>query len=327
MRTRLFYIDISKIIAICCVVICHVWGRTHNGFVSPMDSQLSHIAIIIGTMGVPLFVMTTGVLIFNKKFECRNDIIYFYRHNLLTLYITGAIWFIIYLIISDTPITFHSLYRTLFLLEKPSDHLWYIRMILIYYMMLPFIVYINQKYRRAFFLLFLIALTITFLYNGYDCLFRNNPVPTQSGLSLISYLAYMALGNWISRKKISVVMVGFALISFCLGFCALEWSIMIGKLKFIWYDNPFVLCMTVPLFIIIRFLFINHVSRKFTESISNMTFGVYLCHMVILDRINSVFPPTLIGQILLLITTLTISFMVVKSTTLSKPLAKVIFRM
>lgn len=65
-RTRFFYLDILKIIAIFLVIFCH--------YQTVGNTILDNMAMTICYIAVPVFFMVNGALLFNKSFDLKKHI-------------------------------------------------------------------------------------------------------------------------------------------------------------------------------------------------------------------------------------------------------------
>lgn len=341
-NNRLLYIDIIKVTAIILVMMCHIpilYG------IEATQEQMSLgwlTSIIIGAIGVPLFMMCTGALVLKRRMDCLADVMKFYRKNLLTIYITGCIWCLIYYGLSayhsNESITIGGILKTILLINKPEVHLWYIRMILMYYFAIPFLTYLLHSHERMFIALVGIIAIITFGRNGYEILVNHNACPTTSGLSLSCYLVYLAIGYYVSNSKcsrynnkgnwgipiLSLMMVGGITITVLLRYA--DWF------RFMWYDNPFILIASVGFFALLKYIIEGtSISNNIISEMSKMTFGVYLCHMVILVYclpylLETINLPIVLEWLIVMLITLVSSFGLVYMSRFVPKLSKLLFR-
>lgn len=331
---RYLYIDIIKLIAIVCVVACHVFDiKNPNGIVYSTDSVMSHLYIIIGKTGVPLFAMSTGALVLNKCMSTKESIIHFYKNNFFTLYITSLIWFFIYAFINRGDFSLKAIVNLCFFIVKPEVHLWYVKMILFYYLFMPLIIYLLEKRPKVLYLISGMIFIGVFLYNGYDFLVNNNMIPTKSGFSTLSFLVYLVIGSIIHKNRSDCNFRSLFIPCFLIFTCIwiLVVSIEQGKINVLWYDNPFILCMGVSAFILIKQIFTNRQSNRLATELSNMTFGVYLCHILFIHILSlplfKLFGGyTPLTYILFQLIILVISFVAVRITKMTPTLSKVLFR-
>jgi len=89
-KSRKLYLDVARTIAIISISLNHAANRTYENYngqqaefydSSIFSSLIKTVATVFSRIGVPLFLMITGVLILNKVFENGNDIKKFYKNN------------------------------------------------------------------------------------------------------------------------------------------------------------------------------------------------------------------------------------------------------
>lgn len=110
-------------------------------------SEISQIFRIIfftiGRLGVPIFLFLTGALTLKKQIDTDEDVLKFYKKNLLPLFITVEIWNVLYNIFLSTlnkSFEFRILIdNILFLKQVNLPNMWYMPMILGMYIAIPFI--------------------------------------------------------------------------------------------------------------------------------------------------------------------------------------------
>lgn len=328
---RKVYIDVIKIIAIICVIMCHIpilWN------IDMMDEGLPlwwYIVNSLGILGVPLFMMSTGALILNKELNTRAGILRFYCKNTLTIYVTGTVWCVLYYITKTEHISFSDIIKTVCLINKPEVHLWYIRMVIIYYLAMPVIVYLHKNHIRLFIVLTAIIAIVTFGWNLFLILFEHTPAPTTSGLSLSCYIVYMAVGYHcavlhgnVIRGKILMALAGAVSMTILVVLRYNNWF------RFMWYDNPFVMVAAICIFSSVKELFKDAVRNDLLADMSNMIFGVYLCHVMfmypMMEYVQTNINPSLPAFLVVELSLLVISFSVVKVSGLFPSLSKLLFR-
>lgn len=107
--SRIFWLDVARCVAIISITLNHAVNRAYHVFEGqsaeffsiPLGSTLfKTVVYVFSRIGVPLFLMISGALLFNKGINNAEDIKKFYKHNLLSLLITSEIWmFIMYWVI------------------------------------------------------------------------------------------------------------------------------------------------------------------------------------------------------------------------------------
>lgn len=271
------------------VILAHVlWIYEQDGLLGEgMPSQFLTINRIIASLGVPLFMMVSGSLLFGKRFDSKNDVLSFYRRGLLPLFLTAEIWIVIYCLLTLHPFSAKELLLCMAFCHKPEVHLWYVRLIVIYYLALPLLNLLRCRWKTVFMLLLVLVISFTFLYNGW-MIYQGDACPTSSSRSYFCYIVYMAAGYGLSQVRLRGIMsLGFLPLAIVGGY-VLYLSLMKYR-YFLWYDNPMLAIMAMSLFCLIRYLFSSVPAKgHIAEEVSQMSYGVYLSHFVFIYGIGRV---------------------------------------
>ena len=147
MKARIFWIDIVKFVAILFVILAHVVWIVEQGIQVNciLSNDFLTINSIIATLGVPLFMLVSGSLLLGKDFKSNSDIFAFYKRGLLPLFITAEIWIVIYCLVTIRPFSLKEMLLCMAFAHKPEVHLWYVRLIVIYYLLIPFLNRLRSK--------------------------------------------------------------------------------------------------------------------------------------------------------------------------------------
>lgn len=328
--SRYIYLDLIKVVAIVMVIMCHLPLVDSLDMLGENIHILWNVNLSIGTLGVPLFMMATGALVLKKKFETKEDIVHFYRKNFLSIYITGVIWSILYYLINNIgQWNVVDVVKTILLINKPEVHLWYIRMVLMYYAVMPLLSFLCHKCTNIYCAIVFIVFLINFGWNGYDIIVCHNPTPTHSGLSLTCYLVYIAIGYWIANNKCDIP-IYICILLIVVGLFAVVYLRYADYFRFFWYDNPFILIAGVGLFALIKQLMQESSEIIALSELSMMTFGIYLCHMLFLYPVGRYLlmlsPNEFVVYLGVLIITLVLAVILVRSCHLVRGLSKILFR-
>ncbi len=328
-KPRLLWVDWTKLIAIFMVCVCHMYMLFPSfGAQEEKLSLTVNLLQTIGILGVPLFVMTTGTLVLSKSFDSWNDVVHFYKKNLLSLYVTGAIWSVFYQVLATSGTSWTDILLSALFVRKPAPHLWYLRMILIYYLFMPFLSYIFQHRKDISALLLLFSMSI-FVVSGMKMLVFRSSCPTTPGWSMAVYLTYLFIGFRVCHLE-RLVQKSFCLFLFLLSVGALVLIRHCGMCSFLWYDNPLVLSASASLFLLLHdagFQSTCPRAVKWAGKLSAMTFGVYLSHYAVLlfvvecqpsllQSLQSIVPDTITYVLMLVLCslcTLVLSFLFVRS--------------
>lgn len=323
---RQYYLDVARVIAIIAISLNHAVNRSFAHFNNQMEEFLTiplgltlvkTACAIFSNLGVPLFLMITGVLILNKRMETADDIKRFYKHNLLPLFITTEIWLVmIYwykgLFEGDTTIlhtqglwgSLQGMIETmLFQNQVTFGSMWYMPMILCLYTTLPFVVIVKDKLSNSKFspILFLPAI-ILFLNDmvrpAINVLLYTNDMPTLSSAlreaDLFSYFylyviaGYLVGAGFLSKLKgWSVGLLAALTFVLC---CTFQFYAYSQPLDYVVsYDFALLSICAAFLFEIIRRTahFLSRLEKLVTY-LARISFGIYLLHMVVMTSLNTV---------------------------------------
>lgn len=271
MSDRNLSIDYIKVFAIIAVVFCHI---SPEGY---FDDHMQLLGIMRMT-GVPLFLMCTGALMLNRDFSSRDSVKKFFRKNFMTLLVTSCLWYVIYMFVAQYEnITLGLFVKTLFLINKPTVHLWYLRMILMYYAVLPLMVYFRKKWTAVYYLItiavagFVFSKTTMMLISGLE-------YPTVSGLSMLVYWSYMEYGRYIVGNVSTFVRCLIAFIAI-ISFICLCFILNNREHLFLWYDNVLVAGLSCGIFVLLRYV-ASVLKVEVLTIFSKQSFGIYLIHVL-----------------------------------------------
>lgn len=281
MKYRIFWIDTVKFVAILMVVLAHVLWLFEQGMGYASDISKGFLTAnrIMASLGVPLFMMVSGALLLGKKFETKKDVLTFYRRGMLPLLMTAEIWIVIFCCINIRPFSIKELLQCMAFVHKPEVHLWYVRLIVIYYLMLPFLNMLRHKWKVGTIGMLCAIVAFTFLYNGW-LIFKGSLCPTSSSRSYFCYLVYMAVGYMLAKSNYTKIEVGLFAVLGILGGYALYVSLMSNS-YFLWYDNPLLAIVAICLFGLLKAGFIHVTECRTVVEVSKMSYGVYLSHFLL----------------------------------------------
>lgn len=321
---RKYYLDIARAIAIISISFNHAVNRSYANYSGQMaefydialwSTMFKTVITVFSRIGVPLFMMITGVLILNKKMENGDDLKKFYKHNLLSLLITTEIWYVLiywFLVLSGSQPVLENrgvfgavlgMFETmLFQNQVTFDSLWYMPVILCLYTTLPFVIMAKDKLSRSkFSWLFLLPVVVVFLNNmvmpSVNDFLRLHGLPTYTSAlymsDLISYfylyiLAGYFVGQGVLGKWKTWVVAGAAVGTFLL--CCGYQMYMYAQERNGLIDYYFPLlpvCAGMLLELLRRGADrLRRLERPVTY-LSRMAFGVYFTHIVIMTVVNS----------------------------------------
>ncbi len=281
MNSRVYWIDAVKFIAVLMVVLAHViWiFEQGGGRTGGLSDTFLTINRMVASLGVPLFMMVSGALLLGKKFETMSDVLAFYRKGLLPLFVTAEIWVVVYSFLNIRPFSVKELLLCMTFVHKPEVHLWYVRMIVGYYLMLPLLSVLMHRRKASFVCLTCMVVAFTFLHNGWLILDGSN-CPTSSSRSYFCYLVYMVLGYAVAKSSVTKMIVWILAAFAILGGGILYHSLM-NNSYFLWYDNPMLAVVAVGLFGLLKAGFIRVKQCQAVVEVSKMSYGIYLSHFLL----------------------------------------------
>lgn len=314
---RIFSYDIIRIIAALMVVMIHVTSHyVTNESLSSSEFFIANIFSAIARCAIPLFLMLSGALLLDEKkdFDIKKAI-----SSSKTMFIILYIWSFIYTILFDViwPLINNE---TIYLKEIINSfifghyHEWYLFMLIGLYLITPILKKIVNKENKELVKWF-IVLSIIFRFVP---VFLNFIINTHLGgnsllstyfegfkLSFLnSYVTYYLLGWYLTNIDLKKKN---RLIIYILGIIGLLITI-IGPILYSDIDRSYslfysdgsihILLYSIGLFVLIYYLFKNKNSLKYEKTLftlSKLTFGVYLIHLLVLEfprkliNINSIF--------------------------------------
>lgn len=321
-QKRMFYLDLARVIAIISISLNHAVNRSYSNYSSqmaefyalPLGSTLFKAVIsVFSRIGVPLFLMITGVLILNKKMEDPSDVKRFYKHNLLSLLITTEIWYVLMywiLAVSKGVISeqgwlgaIGGMFETmLFQNQVTMGSMWYMPMILCVYTTLPFAVMVKDKLDGSkekwlylpLGLLFAVSMVLPFV-NGLLQLLGLETYTTPLGEHYLFsfYYIYIIVGYWIGKgslEKLRTGVVAMATAGCFLICCGYQlWAYEQPANYLVAYNFPLMPVCAGFLFELIRRCADGFKrAEKPITCLSRISFGIYFVHIIIMTALTEV---------------------------------------
>lgn len=303
---RIIAFDVMRIIAIFAVIWLHFsCQRFYISFPSA-EWEIRNVYDSMVRWGVPVFVMISGALFLDSKKKL--SIKKLYTKNILRIICAFLFWSSIYMLYdfltTNRQITFGGVIS---IVVKGPFHLWFLKMLLGLYIVAPILKLIaNNKRIEIYFLL--LALITTFLLPWFFKLLGflninlshllNDFYEKMDTKIALGYTGYFMLGHYLKNKTIHSPT---RTIIYILGFSSLICVILLTYIKSIhsncadtfFYNNLslFTLAEAIAIFTFINHKFYNYKSKysPIIVKISNLTFGVYLTHILILKIFQNSF--------------------------------------
>lgn len=295
---RIIAFDVMRIISIFAVILLHYSSqRFYISFPSP-EWEIRNVYDAMVRWGVPVFVMISGALFLdsNKKLSIKR----LYTKNILRITCAFLFWSLIYLLYdilaTNRQVTLGGAISSV---VKGPFHLWFLKMLLGLYIMAPILKMIaNNKLIEKYFLL--LALITVFILPWFFKLvgfFNTNIYHLLFGFYekmdikiALGFTGFFMLGHYLKNKSFNPFIRKTIYI---LGLTSWICVIILTHFKsfhsnyadtFFYNDlSLFTLIEATAVYIFITHKFKNYKS-KYSPSIikiSNLTFGVYLIHILI----------------------------------------------
>lgn len=321
-KKRIYYLDILRVIACLAVIMIHsscdyVMYKTTN-----FNFWVGNIFDSFARLGVPLFVMISGALLLDEKYDYSKEKLLKHIKKMILFFV---FWSFVYCLL-------FNIIGQLFLLEKDFNvyriinafvqgyyHLWYIYLIIGLYLILPLLrLWVNDKNKKYVEYFIILSLIFNFLIpqiiiigNCYGNAFVgiNDILCSKLCLQYVGgFTTYFILGWYINNYEIK-----HKKLIYILGIISVLISIFgtyILKLEF--YGN---LSLHVLLYTAAVFLFAKNIKTKENKLvlfISKYSLGIYAIHAMIIYVVNKVllkinFTNALINIPIVFIITLVIS--------------------
>lgn len=319
-KQRKVYLDVIRVFAIISISLNHAVNRTYDNYgnqqaeymiSSAISTLIKTVVSVFSRIGVPLFLMITGVLILNKTFQTSKDLKKFYTHNILHLFITTEIWYCImywFIVFCNPEVTvlkdegflsavLEMLKTMLFLNQRTLGSMWYMPMILCLYLMLPFWAVIIKKFDARYVCFPLVVVFLNFMvlpslntfrmFQGQDWLTTTLNVGDLPSVYLIYILVGFWLGNGGLSKLKDWMILTLALTSFgsCCAYQYYAYSMPTNYL--VAYSSPGILFTAMFVFAYIKrkekcFVRFKEVFAYF----SKISFAIYFVHILIMEFLN-----------------------------------------
>ena len=311
-KKRIVSYDVARALAIVLVVLCHATELTYTLYfkqpemVGGATKLVASTLFSLGRLGVPIFLFLTGALILRKQIENDDDVLAFYKKNLLPLVIVNASWVIIYNVffLLNGNVEYVSIgniiKEMLFMKVVPLMNMWYIPMIVGMYIGLPFVAKIVKTFsKKSLYVGAIIVFVACFVFPFVNLMIKvfgiggGHLLSSNLNLSFLggTYGLYIIIGNCLARhKKIKLdsiwVVVG-TLTSF-LSVCSYQLFTRYGT-SFdpehkIWYDCPAILLCGVCLFILVTRTNFSKLDKRILSLItfvSKASLAIFFMHIII----------------------------------------------
>lgn len=299
-NTRIYYLDILRVIATFSVIILHVSGYKLE-WLSPttFDWQVMNFYDSISRFAVPVFVMISGALFLNR--EC--NIKRIFKKNILRIVTAFCFWSVLYGILAIVLYN-KSLKLAVGEMIVGHYHLWFLFMIVGLYIACPLLKKITEsEILTKYFLVtsFVFSFVIPQGVNIVGVFSQSiadsmNVIIDNIGFKIaMGYSGYFVLGYALNNKEFSpkekkiIYFIGVAGFLSAVAFNSVI-SIYKGETVVLFNDylSVPVLLESIGLFVFMKNmkLDLSEKAENYLSNLSKFSFGVYLGHLIVFEAIN-----------------------------------------
>ena len=296
-RKYYLYYDFLRILSSISVVLIHVSSKYY--YKLDINSNSWKIAYYYNGMsrfGVPIFIMISGSLFIKKEVSFERLFKIYIKRMLIHYFCWSFIYSLYKIKLNKTHI-----YKFIINIFQGPSHLWYLNKTITLYLIVPFLKEISSKEELLILFIqlsfiFTFALpNIIFLLSYYNDKVFNilNIIKLKFSVNFLrGHVFYFMLGYYLNNKiKITYYKKIFIYFSGLIGFfitTIIFYYISIMKQEKIRLFSPFnlnVLSYSIAVFIFFKEYFNNCTINKIEviKKLSNLIFGIYLIHPLIID--------------------------------------------
>lgn len=309
-KKRIFYYDVLRAIAIIGIVFCHA---SVTFVLTGVDNPTFYISAFFDCLrdfSIPIFVMLSGALLINRK----DSLADFFKKRLSRLFIPFVFWVVISIIYSVVYLkhSFDISNALDIFFGKPGTlgvAFWFIWMIVIVYFEIfiinRLIIYGSRK-RENFekvFITLLTVLSVIYIALSHFGILGHYSFKVFYFMSFITYVIigyfishYDLVGSRVSANKmiIATLLVSCALYGYYIFGFVVPKSIQANHFVYKGYFNLLILALSVNIFSLFKYLsktkylmdIEDKTLGKLFITISKYSFGLYLCHYMILNLLK-----------------------------------------
>lgn len=302
MKKRVTYLDVCRYFAIACVIMIHVLASFRYEYFGNSNGKYLFYTFLdsFTRTGIPIFLMLTGILMFQKKEE-KSYKDYFIKRvlPLIIAYIgTSLIYYGYHVLSGDYPFHLYELIRKLTssTIERP---LWYLQSIILIYAFIPFLKRLVENLKPKELKTLIIVTTIfSSLMTSLSALSKITGYQILSSFTLsnlVCYLNFLWIGYYIEKEEIKInwKWIGVSILSL---FAMTIATFILNRTEI---DDVFLNATSIFVIapsIVVYTFFKNHcktLPKKlsiFLEKNYKTIFYIYLIHPLVMALLGKAFP-------------------------------------
>lgn len=290
-NNKIVYLEFLRVFASILVITIHV-SATRITKTEGLNWHIINFFDGLARFAVPIFFMITGVLFLDLKKEISIKKIYI--KNIKKLVVIFIFWSTLYAIVGGIE-SDSSIKQIIKNIIVGHYHLWFIYALIGIYMMVPLLrKIVEDKKTSEYFLILWFLVGIVIYTIGRFPQFKSAYSIFQSKFHIymvLGYSGYVILGYYIHNYKFTTKM---RKIIYCLGIFGTVVTIVGNALLknnqiLFSYFSPNVVLMAMAFFMLIKYnkkLVENEKINTIILKISNLTLGIYLVHVLILEHLK-----------------------------------------
>lgn len=300
---RVYNMDCLRIL--CCFLIVLLHFSSSYWSCVPVDSYSFAVMSVyncITRVAVPIFIMLSGYFLLDKpySFEWKS---YIKRPGklLLSFYVWSGFYAfqgLVVELIKTGNVTAERIEYSIREFIFGHYHMWFCFLVIGYYLLLPIAKKIAEDVRVltlfiVLWVIFAFIIPCVFswlnlpLFSGYFDRYEMNAVKGYWGYFFLGY--YIKGSNWNRKKRMVIYWGGIISLGLTI-FLTIYQSISENQYIERWFSpgSPFVLCMTIAVFLLFSSMSHNENSRidNYVTKVSESTFFIYMFHVFILEKMN-----------------------------------------
>lgn len=293
---RILYFDILNIIACLSVVYLHCNGIVHS-FTNTNAWKGALVIEVLCYFAVPVFLMLSGANLLNYK--SKYDTKTFFKKRLMKVLVPYFVWSLIYYIVY-----FKGFIPKDFVIKFLNCNIepvfWFFPTILWLYLIMPLFASLveNKDLKTLKYFAIITFISVSCIPYIFSILGKNTPSIFSCLEGIVGYSLYLILGYILSKtevkKKKRIVIYLIAVL--CLVFrytYTYYFSIQEGMVNKNSWGYLSVICVipSIAVFLFVKNIkwntYINDKFSKILSKTSNCSFGVYLMHMLIKNKVTT----------------------------------------
>ena len=190
-KTRIFYLDELRMIAIFAVILCHV-GNIYPYLTTSIKAAIPYFCSDLGRIGVPIFFMLSGALLLNREYDLGD----FFKRRFKRILIPFLFWLVViallkYTVFGDSPTRIYK-----WCIGMPGLT-WYVWELIGIYLFVPVINSFVREYGMKGIKYYLAVWFVTILLS----IFNLDPLPHLKLNLFTGYIGLMLLGYYLVNRE------------------------------------------------------------------------------------------------------------------------------